>query len=93
MTTMMKRTVLTAALLGVGSVALAMPGGSHRHADGADKAGMRAGCGEVMAMKDGEHRGHGMMGGMQHRHGEGTMQHRHGPNQPVPADKAPPSKP
>lgn len=89
MTKTIQRSLFAAALLGIGGLALAMPGGQHRHDGGSGQAGMQAGCGEGMAMKDGEHRGHRMMGGM-HQRGEGSMQHRHGAQQPpAPAEKAP----
>lgn len=92
MTTTIRRTLLAATLLGIGTLALAMPGGEHRHGGSDGKAGMQAGCGEGMAMQDGEQRGHRMMGGM-HPRGDAAMQHRHGPQQPAPAEKAAPAKP
>lgn len=91
----MQRTLLAAALLGLGGLALAMPGGPHRHGDGEAQTGPQAGCAEGMGMgmKDGAHRGHAMtMGGMP-RHGEGMMRHRHGQAPAAPAEKAPPKQP
>lgn len=93
MTKTIRHGLLATTLLAIGGLALAMPGGQHRHGAGDGKAGMQAGCGEGMAMQDGEHRGHRMMGGM-HARGDGTMQHRHGAQQaPAPAEKAPSTKP